>query len=161
AYNGGGHASPEGLFNGIVSFDFNGTTAPLGFVLEPGSWSTAAVAASGGDTYSDGRPGGVHSYDGMEYDPTDQVLYRFGGSTHPSGAGSTKLWGYSFPNGEWTDYGTYGGSTDLSICTLFDLATRKLLCMIGGTLQYRVFDCAEKEWLGSATFFQNPSPSVH
>ena len=159
AYNGGGHSSPEATFNGLVIFDYNGTAQPVGFELAPNSTSLLADVVDG-DTYLDGKPGGVHSYAGMQFDPFDQTVYRFSGAAHPL-PGTTKLWGYSLITEEWTDYGSYGGSYDASIIALFDPATRKLLCMIGGVLQYRVFDCATKQWLGSVGAVSNPSPSIH
>jgi hypothetical protein len=160
-YNGGGHAAPEAGFNGIVGFDYSGDAQAEGFILEPGSWSTAANA-TGGVTNADGRPGAVHTYTGMQYDPTDNTIYRFGGAINPTGSGSTNIWGFNLDTGSWTDYGAWGGSTDLSIATFFDLATRKMLCIIGGVLSYRVFDCAAKTWLGGGiSFFGNPSPPIH
>ena len=89
--HGGGHAGS--CYNGVLKYDYNGTTAPTGWSVIPGSETNADGTAAGiqaqitaGDVnqYGDGKPASVHLYGGgLVTQPG--VFVRYSGS--PTGAG--------------------------------------------------------------------------
>ena len=93
--HGGGHADSSN--NGLYSFDFAGTSRPIGWAIEnqgqTGVTSDLAVGATG-------APISVHTYDGMTDMGSD--LYRFGGSSYPSGGFTVQMLRYSKAASVWT-----------------------------------------------------------
>lgn len=80
---GGGHG--DSAMNGLMEYDFNGTTAPFGFTAK----QLSAVSAIAPINYTDGRVAATHSYDGIQYDPTaNRFMVCTGTAYWPDGFGS-------------------------------------------------------------------------
>src|SRR5581483_650850 len=97
--HGGGHADYSG--NEIYVFDINSLSwsRPWGpSLLSSIPLSTALVS----ETYLDGNPTSVHTYAGMVYLPTQDKLWRAGGSLWSgSGQGSRATWIFDFNTLSW------------------------------------------------------------
>jgi hypothetical protein len=98
--HGGGHGDSK--LNALYTFNFNGTTAPIGWQLTaaPSSLADATAGYSGGvggqgaDTLADGKPCAVHTYDQLWIDPTNNRFYRTHGSKSSGGGAATNLTWY-------------------------------------------------------------------
>lgn len=130
--HGGGHG--DGAYPGIIGFDFKGDT-PGGFFLVPGSEGDENAAPSDWDlnnSFTNGAPASVHSYDQLIYDETNKVLYRMGGSIW-SGSGGATGNDYKFGVGEngaggsWADVTAADRPTmDLGQASVYDPSTGKV-----------------------------------
>lgn len=93
--HGGGHSDSSN--NGLFSFDFAGSSRPTGWAVEnAGQTGVSSDLSVGGR----GAPISVHTYDGM----TDMgsSLYRFGGSTYPTGGFGSQMVRYDKATSTWT-----------------------------------------------------------
>jgi hypothetical protein len=106
--HGGGHGDSSN--NGLYVYDFSGDMAPTGWSVAPNSLSPLSAVVAGVDTYSDGKPTAIHSYDGMWYDPTRKRFWRVGGSGYgPTGTtGESTAFYYDFNTTAWSS--NLGGS---------------------------------------------------
>lgn len=93
--HGGGHSDSDN--NSISSFDFAGTTAPTGWVLENAGQSGVSTDFSVGTT---GQPISAHTYDGMV--DMGSAIYRFGGSMYPSGGFGAQIVRFDKTAKTWT-----------------------------------------------------------
>jgi hypothetical protein len=101
--HGGGHFDSSN--NGLYVYDFNGSSAPVGWKLAPNSLSALSAVVQSAHVYSDGKPCAVHSYDGLWYDPNLNRFYRFGGSGFgPGGGGISAAFYYSFATSSWVPF---------------------------------------------------------
>lgn len=101
--HGGGHYDSSN--NGLYVFDFNGDGAPAGWSVAPNSLSARSAVVESANTYADGKPTSIHSYDGMWYDEKLNRFYRFGGSGFgPSGGGISAAFYYSFSSASWVPF---------------------------------------------------------
>lgn len=161
AYNGGlliaqrkllwnieGHNDNGGSFNGLFSFDLTPVSGkPTGGLLLPGSLSDIDdVTAPGSaiEAYSDGRPGGRHTYKGYadDYDSSG-LIYVIGGSLYSTGGKSDYIWSFDVDAGTWTqvvEHATNLGSGVVHYC-ITDTAARKVL-IYKGDASYQFFDMA-------------------
>lgn len=98
--HGGGHA--DSANNGLYVFDLSGDSAPVGWTLQTNSLSAVADIQASANTYDDGKPTSIHSYDGLVYEPTLDRFYRCGGSAHgPGGGGCSICAYYDFDTDAW------------------------------------------------------------
>lgn len=95
---GGGHSNYGG--NEIYAFDLNTLAwsriwGPSPNIPEPDRISAAA------ETYSDGAPVARHSYGGLEYLPTQDVLWCGGGGRYSSGNATPATWTFDPKEARW------------------------------------------------------------
>ncbi len=93
--HGGGHSDSSN--NSLTSFDFAGNSQPTGWVLENAGQTGVTSDLAVGST---GAPISVHTYDGMVDMGAD--LYRFGGSSYPSGGFTVQMLRYNKAASTWT-----------------------------------------------------------
>lgn len=99
--HGGGHQ--DGAYNGIIGFDFNGTSQATGWTEESGSASLTSAVTNATDAYSDGKPSAIHSYDQMWIDEANSKFYRTGGFRASNAGDSTAgTWSFALGSGSWT-----------------------------------------------------------
>jgi hypothetical protein len=101
--HGGGHG--DGSNNGLYVFDFDGSDAPKGWSIAPNSLSALSDVTLCTETYKDGKPTSIHTYDQLFYDTNLRRFYRFGGSPHcQNGAGMERSFYYDFELGKWVEW---------------------------------------------------------
>lgn len=101
--HGGGHGDSSN--NGLYVYDFNGDSSPAGWKLAGNSLSSLSAVVPSTNTYSDGKPTAIHSYNGLWYDPNLNRFYRCGGSGFgPGGAGISACFYYSFTTASWVSF---------------------------------------------------------
>jgi len=100
--HGGGHADSSN--NSLTSFDFAGSSRPTGWSVENAGQTGVTSDMSSGST---GAPISVHTYDGMVDMGT--ALYRFGGSSYPSGGFTVQALRYDKAASIWTRLPTWPG----------------------------------------------------
>ena len=101
--HGGGHFDSSN--NGLHIYDFNGDAAPIGWRVASNSLSALGAVTQSTNTYSDGKPAAIHSYNGMWYDPRLNRFYRFGGSGFgPGGGGIDAAFYYNFATSAWVPF---------------------------------------------------------
>jgi hypothetical protein len=99
--HGGGHGDSSN--NSLASFDFAGTDRPAGWQMaNAGQTGVTGTTTPVGGT---GFPVSVHTYDGMC--EMNGALYRFGGSSHPSGGFTGDAWRYDPAPSRWTRLPSY------------------------------------------------------
>lgn len=139
--HGGGHSDSSN--NGLYSFDFAGTTAPTGWAVEnqgqPGVTTDIAVGSTG-------APIAVHTYDGMTDMGSD--LYRFGGSSYPSGGFTVQMLRYSKAASTWTRLPNYGSPPQFAGMALANPSAGKILAMdrFVSYFTYNFFRVASQTW---------------
>lgn len=152
--HGGGHN--DGANNGVYSFDFNGTTRPIGWAVENAGQVGVAVDTSYPAVGETGVPFAVHTYDGMcDMGPS---LYRFGGSAYgtpsaPPGAsgGFTVISErYDKATSIWTRLPNWGASHSIAGMSLANPAVNKCLVMNRwiGYFEYGFYRAASNTWSG-------------
>lgn len=119
--HGGGHADSSN--NSLTSFDFAGNARPAGWALENAGQTGVTTDIAIGST---GAPISVHTYDGMV--DMGASLYRFGGSSHPSGGFTVQALRYDKAASIWTRLPTWPG-TQFAGMALASPATGKILLM--------------------------------
>ena len=98
--HGGGHGDYAG--NELYAFDITTMTWSRPWGPSPNSDIPTTQAAESMDAYYDGNPSSVHSYDGMVYLPTQDKLWRGGGSKWSgSGGGTNAGWFFDFNSLAW------------------------------------------------------------
>ncbi|MEW5979028.1 MAG: Ig-like domain-containing protein [Acidobacteriota bacterium] len=97
--HGGGHADYAG--NEIYVFDLS--TSTWSRLWGPSANSSIyPVSSVQQETYYDGNPSSVHTYNGLLYLPTQDKLWRGGGSLWSgSGGGSRASWMFNITNSTW------------------------------------------------------------
>lgn len=122
--HGGGH--DDSANNGVYVFDYRGTTKPTGWTLPDISAVSAVVNAS--QTYSDGRPTSIHSYDGQVYAHDLDTFFRFGGANYNTAGGFTDAaFKYNFATDTWTQLPDYPGTPFPEATCCYDEASGKIL----------------------------------
>ena len=120
--HGGGHSDSSN--NGLYSFDFAGTSGPTGWAVEnqgqTGVTSDIAVGSSG-------APISVHTYDGMV--DMGSALYRFGGSSYPSGGFTVQMLRYDKAASRWTRLPNWGSPPQFAGMAMGNQAAGKILLM--------------------------------
>lgn len=146
--HGGGHI--DSANNGVFVFDLSGTSAPIGWDILSQSLPSAAIQAS--DTYSDGRPTSVHTYDGCCYASHNNSMYRFGGAWFniASGNSTNAAWRFDLTTGATTRVGTVQSSGVSFFSPIYDPVTRKILVIpsdgIGNWYDSYFFRCDDNTW---------------
>jgi hypothetical protein len=97
--HGGGHGDSSN--NGLYVYDFSGDAAPQGWSVASNSLSPLAKVVSSDNVYLDNKPTSIHSYDQQWYDPSLDRFYRFSGSPHAGGAGTSVAYYYDVSVGKW------------------------------------------------------------
>ena len=123
--HGGGHG--DSAYNGIIGFDFKGGVLPNGFFLvsesaNPQDWNN-------NNSFINGFPASVHSYDQMCYNERTKRLYRIGESIWSGSGGRTNsdyecYVGLNGSVGTWQNY-TSGSrpNLDLGAACIYDPLT--------------------------------------
>lgn len=93
--HGGGHSDSSN--NSLTSFDFAGSTRPVGWAVENAGQTGVTADISVGGT---GYPISVHTYDGMA--DMGSAIYRFGGSPYPNGGFAVGMYRYDKASSVWT-----------------------------------------------------------
>lgn len=139
--HGGGHSDSSN--NGLYSFDFAGSNAPTGWAVEnagqAGVTSDMAVGAIG-------SPVSVHTYDGMTDMGAD--LYRFGGSTYPTGGFGVAMLRYNKAASTWTRLPNWGSPANFAGMALANPAAGKILAMdrFVSYFTYNFYRVATNNW---------------
>lgn len=158
--HGGGHN--DGAVNALIGFDPRGTTQPTGWFVNANTESDPTIVPNPGtgDPYSDGKWCSVHPYRNVAYDATSECFYRLGGSAwHVAGSPTTKIWKYNTSTNVLTDVGnTSITEAPLSMCALFDQASRKILYIASGG-RSNVFSTASDSHV--STEFQSTDPALN
>jgi len=139
---GGGHGAYAG--NEIYAFDMNALSWTR--VTDP---SNVDGYTNGPETYSDGRPVSVHSYDQIEYDPIADRMFVFGGSRYSSGSNTTAAFTFNFDSKQWTQVTSipgdpYSETNGLSLNSAYDPVTK--LVYIGGKWSLTTYNIATDTW---------------
>lgn len=122
--HGGGHNGSAN--NGLYVFDFSGTNAPTGWE-SPLVISSYSAVCNACNTYTDGGPTSVHTYDGMVYTHHNNHVYRFGGAWFASSGGWTRAsFKYDVATRRWTQIAPYPYDVGRSTVTFYDPDTRKI-----------------------------------
>lgn len=120
-YHGGGHAA--GPFNGIITFDFSGDAAPLGWSYvegsassplnqaNPAAWEISYPNAPGDPDYflpfsgpRQNKPVSVHTANQHVMVPSRNRYYRFGGASFGKGqVQGTSAFYWDFALGQWLE----------------------------------------------------------
>lgn len=119
--HGGGHSDSDN--NGIYSFDFNGTTAPIGWAVENAGSAGVSSDFTVGTT---GQPISCHTYDGMVDMGTN--IYRLGGSMYPSGGFGAQFVRFNKAAKTWTRLPNWPGGSFAGM-VLCDPVSGKLIAM--------------------------------
>ncbi|MEZ5532068.1 MAG: hypothetical protein R3E69_06775 [Steroidobacteraceae bacterium] len=93
--HGGGHSDSSN--NSLTSFDFAGSSQPIGWAVENAGQTGVSTDMPIG---SSGAPMSVHTYDGMV--DLGSSLYRFGGSSYPTGGFTVQALRYDKASAVWT-----------------------------------------------------------
>lgn len=94
---GGGHADSGN--NGVYAFDFAGSAAPTGWILEKISANPSSIVDDS-NTYSDGLPSSVHTYGGVC--AVGGIMYRCGGSREGNGSFGNGFFKFDPATNAWT-----------------------------------------------------------
>lgn len=120
--HGGGHSDSSN--NSLTSFDFAGSSRPTGWAVEnpgqPGVSTDMAIGATG-------APLSVHTYDGMV--DMGSSLYRFGGSSYPSGGFTVQMLRYDKASSTWTRLPNWGSPPQFAGMAICNPAAGKILLM--------------------------------
>jgi len=153
--HGGGHA--DSAFNGWIAYDVRDDGGvPAGFSLLGASLSDLAdvpVTVANHETYSDGLPGSIHSYDGMAIIAAG-VAFRVGGSLYRSGNFSAKAWSVNLSTGASTELAAPPAPKRWSV--VYDSTANKVLGVYHNEAVYAFYDVSGNAW-SSAKFFANSS----
>lgn len=127
--HGGGHA--DGTNNGVFIFDYSeGTTGhPVGWSVK-GQSASPSVVTQEQDTYTDGKPTAIHSYDGLVF--ANGKGYRVGGvRSGPNGSPSAAVWEYDFTANTITRLGDCPLGNFQGYSVIHDPVTNKILAWPG------------------------------
>ncbi len=139
--HGGGHN--DSANNGLYAFDFAGSAAPTGWLLEDISAVSAVRAAT---SYNDGKPASVHTYDGAVYAQHNNHIYRFGGAIwSPSGGFTKSAWKYNIASGAWTALPDFPGTMN-TVSSIYDPESRKIIVGAGGRNEVAFFRTDQDTW---------------
>lgn len=139
--HGGGHSDSSN--NSLTSFDFAGNSRPTGWVVENAGQTGVTSDLAVGST---GAPISVHTYDGMVDMGAD--LYRFGGSSYPSGGFTVQMLRYNKAASTWTRLPNYGSPPQFAGSTVPNPAGGKILAMdrFVSYFTYNFFRVATNNW---------------
>jgi hypothetical protein len=139
--HGGGHS--DSANNGTYVYDFSGTTAPTGWSVVAQSTVANIIVAS--QTYADGRPTAIHTYDGSVM-ANNGYLYRFGGSGYDGmggGFAGNSAFKYNISTNTWTHLTDVPGGGPFYKQTFYDPASGKILITHGVSFLYVFFRTAD------------------
>lgn len=131
--HGGGHQ--DSSFNGMMFYDFSGTTLPTGW--EMGAYTEQANQVFNADAYADGKPSSVHTYGGMVM--VGDRSYRFGGVPWSQGITTNASWRYTRSTQQWVRLADLGFSSGFMHC-MYNAAANKIL--VGANNQCRFLNLA-------------------
>jgi len=125
------------------------------FSLKTQSWERLTDPSSitnyteGDQTYPDGRPVSVHSYDQIEYDSVNDRLFVFGGSRYKQGSNIASSFLFDFDKNDWERVGNIPGKgyseiLGLSLTSAFEPESGQIY--VGGKFGIATFNVATKEW---------------
>ncbi len=146
--HGGGHN--DSANNGLYIFDFAGTNRPAGWEDNLEISSVSSVRANR-QTYSDGRPVSVHTYDGAVYAHHNNHIYRFGGSQYQNGFMSDGSFKYNLSSGTWSQLPNYpaqaGGAK-----TIYDPASGNIFVTMNDADEGFFYRTSNDTWSGARTY---------
>lgn len=105
---GGGHHDYWG--NEVYALDLNALT--LSRLNNPSSVSGLDFTNNTYETLPDGTPSARHTYGGLAYIPTSDVMYVYGGGISGFGTFSQATWTLSFSSMSWSSKNPTGGTPD-------------------------------------------------
>ena len=152
--HGGGHT--DSANNGLYVYDFSGNGSPQGW-LSPLKISSLSAVTESRDTYSDGLPTAVHTYDGFVFASHNQHIYRFGGSQYLNGFMTNASFKYDLQSDVWTqvpDYPAQAGGAK----TLYDPASGKIFVTMNDALVGYFYRTDTDSWSGSKDYGGNGFP---
>jgi hypothetical protein len=152
--HGGGHT--DSANNGLYVYDFSGDASPQGW-LSPLKISSLSAVTESRDTYSDGLPTAVHTYDGLVFASHNQHIYRFGGSQYRNGFMTNASFKYDVRAREWTqvpDYPDQAGGAK----TLYDPESGKIFVTMNDTLGGYFYRTDTDSWSGPKSYGGNGFP---
>jgi hypothetical protein len=152
--HGGGHT--DSANNGMYTFDFTGATTPTGWQTPLVISDVSAVRAQI-DTYTDGKPNSVHTYDGIAYASHNNHVYRFGGSRYSSGNLTDAAFKYNVANGQWTELADYPGAQSAAK-TIYDPVTGNIFVTMTGVFQGYFYRTSNDTWSGQVSYGGNGFP---
>jgi hypothetical protein len=147
--HGGGHQ--DGANNGMYTFDFSGTARPTGWTTPLVISPVSAVRAN--QTYADGKPVSVHTYDGIVYAHHNNHIYRFGGSQWSSGGFTKDAWKFNVATNTWTALPDNPAAGNGGTVTIYDPITGKIFLANGGGALSGVFFRTENDSYSAAKNF--------
>jgi hypothetical protein len=139
--HGGGHS--DSANNGTYVYDFAGTTVPTGWSVVAQSTVANVIVAS--QTYADGRPTAIHTYDGSVM-ANNGFLYRFGGSGYDGSGGGfagNSAFKFNIATSTWTHLADLPGGGPFYKQTFYDSASGKILITHGVSFMYLFFRTAD------------------
>jgi len=140
---GGGHGDYSG--NEIYVFDLKSLKWSRPWGPSVVGDIPAASAMESRDTYLDGAPAAVHSYDGMIYLAAQDRLWRGGGSKWSGSGGGTRAgWYFDFNTLTWERRGN-ASVLGVSIASDFDPVTGHIFCL-SDTGPFGEYDPAANTW---------------
>lgn len=159
--HGGGHN--DSAINGILTFTLGDGETPLGWTIETGSLSTIAntpTAMAAHDVYNDGKPGSVHTYDGVWYDATTDDFCRSGGAYYRDGGYLPDTWCFDFSTDAWVQrLDNPSGGVEVPMLA-HDPATRKVFYTRGGSSNGWFYRPTDNTWSGNKAITQVPDSAT-
>ena len=139
---GGGHTAYAG--NEVYAFDLNSLSWER--LTDP---SSIAGFDNTTNTYPDGNPVSVHSYDQLEYDPFADKLFAFGGSMYKTGSNTRGSFTFNPNTNTWTQVSEIPGKgyseiLGLSLTSAYDPESKKIY--VGGAWGIATYDVATDVW---------------
>lgn len=143
--HGGGHAQSGN--NGIYEADVSGSATWGGFrVVDLSAVASVRDMSNSVVTYSDGRPGSVHTYDSCVL-ATNGNVYRFGGARWSDGNPTDSCWKWNTTTEEWTALPNYPDAGSLTgAWTAYDSASGKILVVGSSVNDCRILDLSDDTW---------------
>ena len=153
--HGGGHN--DSANNGLYIFDFDGNDRPKG-------WNTPLVISNVADvrnnsqTYADGKPTSIHTYDGVVYAHHNNHIYRFMGAHYYTNGGFTSAaFKFDLASNQWTKLPNFPSGSG-GAKTIYDPVSGKIFVTSNDTLEGHFFRTATDTWSGAKNYSGNGFP---
>lgn len=148
----GGHKDTAN--NGAYTFDYDGNTAPNGWVTPLDISPLSAVfdrsinGGAGADQYTDGKWPSAHGYDGAVYVGATNCAYRFIGSSYSdNGAAWPTAWRYNLTTKVLTRLTDVPiPITGASYCTAYDEASGKIALIMPNKPSFAILRLSDHTW---------------
>ncbi|MEZ4271999.1 MAG: hypothetical protein R3C68_11390 [Myxococcota bacterium] len=153
--HGGGHNNSAN--NGLYIFDFDGTDRPKGWVT-PLVISNVADVVDNAQTYADGKPTSIHTYDGVVYAHHNNHMYRFMGAHYYTAGGFTNAaFKFDLATNQWTKLPNYPSGSG-GAKTIYDPVSGNIFVTMNDALEGHFFRTSTDTWSGAKDFSGNGFP---